>query len=231
MQVHSTTLALELSQRLGSIAMMNKEGTVASRTVESGRRDEDELFPEIESVATELHISPVDIELVVVSIGPGGFTGLRTSVAIAKMVALAAHAEIVPVESAIVTAVSSNAGEGPFLVASCVKRNQCWLSRVEKINNRWECEASMTPIDAVQSKTNGVSTIFADEFLNHKTRDRIEEHGVKVVPNNVDVNALLEVGLEMFNRGERCDPASLLPLYPGQPEAVRVWKERQIPPM
>ena len=150
---------------------MNKEGIIASRTVESGRRDEDANFSQKSNPLQANYTSlQVDLELVVVSIGPGGFTGLRTSVAIAKMIALATHAEIVPVESAIVTAVSSNAGEGPFLVISCVKRNQCWLSRVEKINNCWECEASMTPMDAVQSNTNvGLRAIFADEFLSDKS--------------------------------------------------------------
>jgi hypothetical protein len=88
----------------------------------------------------------------------------------------------------------------------------------------------MTPIDAVQSKTNGITTIFADGFLNENGRGTGEDASIETEQNIVDATSLLKVGLEMFRNGAQCDPASLLPLYPGEPEAVRVWKERQAPP-
>jgi len=210
--------------------MMNNKGAIESSVVESGSRDKDDLFPAIESISSVLNISPIDLELVVVSIGPGGFTGLRTAVAIAKMVALSASADIVAVESAIVTAESSNKGNGPFIVISCVKRNQCWLSRVEKTNGHWECEASITPIDAIHTKIHGCTTVFADEFLNEGSRVLLKDLSVEIQPNTVHATALLKVGVEMYIGGARCEPSSLLPLYPGEPEAVRAWKERQAPP-
>ena len=230
MQTSPITLALELSQRHGSVAMMNKDGVIKCIEVESGSREKDELFPAIESISSSLQITPIDIELVVVSIGPGGFTGLRSAVSIAKMIALSANADIVAVESAVVTAVSSNKGQGPFIVISCIKRNQCWLSRVEKIEGNWTCNASITPIDIVQANLNGSKVVFVDEFLDEDVHGSLKKNSVEILSNTVQATALLTVGVEMYKAGVVCAPSALLPLYPGEPEAVRVWKERQAPP-
>ena len=79
------TLSLELSQRFGSIAVRCANGETVVRDVTSGKRDDDDVMPAIESAMKELDLQPTDITLVIVSIGPGGFTGLRTATTIAKM--------------------------------------------------------------------------------------------------------------------------------------------------
>ena len=80
-----TTLSLELSQQFGSIAVRSATGETIVHDVTSGKRDDDDVMPAIELAMKELNLKPSDIAVVIVSVGPGGFTGLRTATTIAKM--------------------------------------------------------------------------------------------------------------------------------------------------
>jgi tRNA A37 threonylcarbamoyladenosine modification protein TsaB len=63
------TLAIELSQRTGSIAMSNRSGETCVKQTEASKRDVDEVMPAIATAADELGINPIDVELIVVAIG------------------------------------------------------------------------------------------------------------------------------------------------------------------
>ena len=220
------TLALELSQREGSVAMMNRDGSIESRAVDSGKREKDDLFPSIEEMSTSLGITPKELELVVISIGPGGFTGLRTSVAIAKMVALASKAKIVSVESAIVAVQQAQLGDGPFLVISSVKDDNCWMSTIQKKGNGWNCESRIASLASLRDEVAGMKAVFADEYLPEQASTLCSEQQLNIHPNNPDATSLLQIGLSAYKEGEFVGPNQLLPIYPREPEAVRVWNER-----
>lgn len=222
-----TTLALEFSQRVGSIAMMNCGGDIESCEVDSGKREKDDVFPSIETMSISLGITPIELELLVVSVGPGGFTGLRTSVAIAKMVALASEAKVVSVESAIVTVQQANIGTGPFLVISSVKGDGCWASTIKKNDCGWECDSRNASVTSLGHELDGIKAVFADEFLPEQASTQCKEHQVEIHPCNPDATALLQIGLTAYNNGEFVDPDHLLPIYPREPEAVRLWNERR----
>ena len=222
-----TTLALEFSQRAGSIAMMNCSGDTETREVDSAKREKDEVFPSIEMMSTSLGITPIELELVVVSIGPGGFTGLRTSVAIAKMVALASEAKIVSVESAIVTVQQANLGAGPFLVVSSVKGDGCRVSMIQKNDCKWKCVSQNVSVASLGHKLAGIKAVFANEFLPKQASMQCKEHQMEIHPCNPDATSLLQIGLTAYNSGEFVDPDQLLPIYPREPEAVRLWNKRR----
>lgn len=217
------TLALELSQRDGSIAMCNSSGDTVVHETTSGKRDDDEVMPAIEIASKELGLVPSDVELIVVSIGPGGFTGLRTATSIAKMVSFATGASIVTVESAIVIAASSNIGDGPFLVVSSVKQESFWLSRVTCNGGQWECKAGIFHSGESDPHIGDVLAVFADGFLPDNARDFFEQHEIPIKEAVLNAEILIEVGLALHKSGMRVDPIDLLPLYPREPEAVRKW--------
>lgn len=227
MSFNPVTLSLELSGRHGSIALMNRGGETKASHHIGGKREEDDVFPSIEDVATTLGITPKEIELVVVSIGPGGFTGLRTSVAIAKMVSLASNATIISVETAIITVQQANQGEGPFLVISSVKDNQFWLSTIVQKGGNWSCTSKNASTETFASELNMVIGVFADELLPDEARATIEQHKVPIYQSAPDAISLLHIGLNLYQAGNSIDPSELLPLYPREPEAVRVWKARK----
>ena len=221
------TLSLELSQRFGSIAVRSATGETIVRDVTSGKRDDDDVMPAIESAMKELDLQPPDIALIIVSIGPGGFTGLRTATTNAKMISFATGATIIPVPSAIVVAASSDFGTGPFLIVSSVKKEEFWLSRVECNEGEWMCTAGLSNPDELNTKTIGVTCVFADDFLPASAKHYFEEHNIQVNKNDLNAMSLQEVGLQFEANGQTVAPLDLQPMYPREPEAVRIWNTGQ----
>jgi tRNA threonylcarbamoyladenosine biosynthesis protein TsaB len=220
-------LALELSQRTGSIAVRGACSKTITREVISGKRDDDDVMPAIESAMEELDIQPADIEFVIVSIGPGGFTGLRTATTIAKMISFATGATIIPVPSAIVVAVSSDSGSGPFLVISSVKKEDFWLSRVEFKQGEWVCSAGLTTAKELATEGKGVRGVFADEFLPTSAKRYFEKHHIQVNEAKMNAASLLEAGLRLEATGQSVTPLDLRPMYPREPVAVQIWNTGQ----
>jgi len=221
------TLSLELSQRFGSIAVRCANRETVVRDVTLGKRDDDDVMPAIESAMKELDLQPTDIALIIVSIGPGGFTGLRTATTIAKMISFATGATIIPVPSAIVVAASSDSGTGPFLIVSSVKKEEFWLSRVECNKGEWLCAAGLSNPDELNTKASGVTCVFADDFLPRSAKQYFEEHSIPVNKNDLNATSLLEVGLQFEAKGQTVEPLDLQPMYPREPEAVRIWNTGQ----
>ncbi|MDP7006106.1 MAG: tRNA (adenosine(37)-N6)-threonylcarbamoyltransferase complex dimerization subunit type 1 TsaB [Phycisphaerales bacterium] len=221
------TLALELSQKDGSIAILGNSGEVVYRNIFGGRSDEDELMPSIADAAKQIGISPNQIELVVVSVGPGGFTGLRTAVATAKMIAYSTGAKLVSVDSPIVVANAANMGDGPFVVLSCIKKDNLWLSTVWFSNNSWKCESQLATNKELESCNENISCCFADTFLSKESRELLNSFDISVYPLKPTAASLLEIGLLLYQQGVVIDPHDLMPTYPREPESVRRWNERR----
>lgn len=230
MTTYPITLSLELSHRTGSIAMMNDNGDVECRNVDIGKREKDDIFPSMEKLSRALSITPRHMELVVVSSGPGGFTGLRTSTSIAKMIALASGAKLVSVESAIVIASQAALGDGPFLVISSVKRDHFWLSTVQNKDGGWMCESNNASVDTLKSSVDGILAVFADEFIPDNAKSILSHCHIPLHQSNPNAETLLKIGLNLYTKGTCIEPEQLSPIYSREPEAVRMWQERHSPP-
>lgn len=221
------TIALELSQRVGSVALSKADGTVVSETIEVGKRDKDDVLPTISQLAQKLSIEPRAIELVVVSVGPGGFTGLRTAVSIAKMISLTTGAEIVSVETALPTTHSQTTNNGTYYVIAGVKKDSFWLSKVTKHNDDWKCEAHLSTLGEFSTTLEAtVDGVFIDSYSPEEITPICTKCGVSIYQAQPNANALLELGLLFYKQKITTDPLALTPLYPREPEAVRLWKTK-----
>ena len=206
--------------------MSNTAGKVLEKTVNSSRRDEDDVMPSIEALAQELEISPPCIELIIVSVGPGGFTGLRCGVAIAKMIALVSGCAVVPVKTAVSVVNHARVGQGQFLVVSGVKQESFWLSRVHNEGGRWVCESSSSNTSEIEPLLTGTTAVFGDLYVPESLAALCAVRKVKILDATTSAKSLLFLGLEQYLNSKECaiHPRELLPLYPREPEAVRVWK-------
>ncbi len=105
-------LALETSERIGSLATLQAEGelallpssgekvsTVGSVSLPTDLRSAQSLLPAIASLLGECGWKPNQLDLVCVTTGPGSFTGLRIGVTTAKTLAYATGAELVEVHT------------------------------------------------------------------------------------------------------------------------------------
>ncbi|NKB72593.1 MAG: tRNA (adenosine(37)-N6)-threonylcarbamoyltransferase complex dimerization subunit type 1 TsaB [Candidatus Latescibacteria bacterium] len=90
-------LALETATPAASIALVDKEKTIASRYFDIGLQHSRLLYPEIQAIFNVADCRPAELEAVAVSIGPGSFTGLRIGLSTAKGLCLAREIDLVAV--------------------------------------------------------------------------------------------------------------------------------------
>jgi tRNA threonylcarbamoyladenosine biosynthesis protein TsaB len=89
-------LALDAATEACSVALL-ADGALISRTIESGKSNAVKILRMAEEVMAEAQVSLSLLDGIAVSIGPGAFTGVRISVAVAQGLAFGADLKVVPV--------------------------------------------------------------------------------------------------------------------------------------
>jgi len=91
-------LSLETSTMLGGLAVMDSEsGLIAERKLNIRSTHSEKLMPELSDMLELAGIRIKDLDAVAVSIGPGGFTGLRVGLSAAKGLCFSSGLKLVPV--------------------------------------------------------------------------------------------------------------------------------------
>lgn len=217
-------LADRASVALGRVIAGVGAELLAREPLRSEHRHEDDLLPAIDRLFKSAGASPKDIRKVAVSVGPGGFTGLRSAIAAAKMIAEATGSECCAVPTAVVAALgvpASTRAAAPLLVLLAWKREDVWAARFEPGARAEHAAAgALMPLSAVAHA--GDVTIVADEALERLMREQGHLHAGRVVlPPRLDAANVLEASAWLPG----VDPLALLPLYPREPEAVTKWRE------
>jgi tRNA threonylcarbamoyladenosine biosynthesis protein TsaB len=89
-------LALDAATEACSVALL-ADGGLISRTSESGKSNALKILSMAEEVLAEAQVSLSMLDGIAASIGPGAFTGVRISVAVAQGLAFGADLKVVPV--------------------------------------------------------------------------------------------------------------------------------------
>lgn len=109
-------LALDTSSQSLSLALMQGEDLLAELTTNTQIKHSRQLLPLLASLMEQLDYKYEDLEAVVVSRGPGSYTGLRIGATVAKMLAWTLRIPLYSVDSLALLA--SSLGPVPGLVLS-----------------------------------------------------------------------------------------------------------------
>ena len=93
------TLLLDSSNTSLSVGFEKEGKLIGYSSFEAWQVQSEYMVPEIDKLMTKLGLIRKDITGVVTAIGPGSYTGVRISLTIAKIVALACNCPIYPVSS------------------------------------------------------------------------------------------------------------------------------------
>ena len=209
-------LAIEASNPSAGVALVRVSGDAAVDIigVESLRatsRHYDDLMPAIDRLCSHAGVEPDSVDRVAVSIGPGGYTGLRVAATTANVIAETCCAEVVgvPTAAALIRRASV---PGPCAVCLAVKGRSIWVHRFP------EDSASVV---SVQSLCNGgFKGLVADQFLPDDIRETLCDQGVVIETPRYDPVAVAEASMAF-----EASPI-VAALYAREPEAVSRWRAR-----
>ncbi len=216
-------LAIETSQRRGSVALRDARGESHVERLSSPAGHEIDLIAAIDRLYRRLSIEPAQTGIVGVSVGPGGFTGLRIGVTTAKMLGESLGAAVFAVPSAQVAA-QSYGGQGPILVVLASKGERAWVTKLERDGPVWSVTGGGRSAAALELE--GIQAVLADSYLPAAMQSACREKTVKLVNPEFEALACLQLLTHLERRGQRVDPLDLAPIYPRPPEAVTSWDKR-----
>lgn len=182
----------------------------------TGRHDDD-LMPAIQRLSAQCGIKPRDIRRVAVSVGPGGYTGLRVAVACAKMIALSARGSCIAVPTAHVVASRIRNPGGRFGIALASKGQ---ATHITTFTADGRPEGLGQVASAADFEQLALTTLVADQFLPDSIRSACQELGISVIEPIFDPAACVEVSANL----PEINPADLEPLYAREPDAVTNWR-------
>lgn len=225
-----STLAIELSQRDGSVALRPRAGAaVESAVVERSTNDRDMLMPAIDTLVRGAGLGPRDLGVVAVSVGPGGFTGLRVAIATAKALALGTGARVIAVPSGLVVAQSVASAEalpdGWCGVALAAKGASVWMERV-RLQGGLAVEREAALHDDPREALQALTVLVCDEHLPGTWMQAAQAVGLRAVRARWSAVACLDLGESLLRAHGPTDPLRLEPIYPRPPEAVTLWEAR-----
>lgn len=240
MSAADVVLAIEASQREAAVALLDARGDAGAPALDAEplrttRKHDEDLMPAIDRVCARAGVRPGELDLVAVSIGPGGFTGLRIAVVTAKMLAMTTGCAVLGVPSALVTAASTPVDAGPgatdepvVLVVLGSKRDHAWTSRVRGTGIEDVEEVPPPPAwgPADDVDLSDVRALLADAHAPAGLVERARSSGIPVIEPRLDAGVLAHLARRRLRERGPDDPHALVPLYGREPEAVSRWRAR-----
>ncbi len=92
-------LILDTSSKYLVVAIANEEKVLKSIQYEAWQRQSEVAMTEIENICKELNVNVKQINKIIVSKGPGSYTGIRIALTIAKTLAMVLECEIITLSS------------------------------------------------------------------------------------------------------------------------------------
>lgn len=237
----STPTALSRDATGPSVALARASSILDQEALHTpDSRHDDDLMPAIDRLVRRAGLHPAALERIAVSIGPGGFTGLRVAIATAKALAETIALRTgrrdccIPVPTALVAAANmlatNPAPATPFAVALASKRDSTFLTLLTpdalplspSTPHQPQHIGALADAAALESlhRAHTLSLLIADNFLPQPMRDAAARLGIPILPPILSAAACARLAASI----PPIDPADLLPLYPREPEAVTKWR-------
>jgi tRNA threonylcarbamoyladenosine biosynthesis protein TsaB len=221
-------LILETSERVGQVAVALNDRLLALRRLEQARRHNRDLAPAVRDLCAEQGWRARDLGAVLVSRGPGSYTGLRVGVMSAKALAYATGCALLAVETFHAVAAQATAAVDRLDVIADAQQGHVYVQHFLRDDRTLRPESPLR----IQPLGDWLAQRPADAWVSGPGlavySDRLPA-GTPVVEKDLwypSAESLLRLGWERYIRGERDDFWSLEPLYLRPSAAEEKWRER-----
>lgn len=221
-------IAIDTSTRFASLALYDPiQGRVlGEETWYSTNNHTAELMPRLVRLTEQQQVAPADLTGLVVSLGPGSFTGLRIGLGVAKGVALATKLPLVGIPTLDVVVQAHLTSSLPIWAILQAGRGRICAGYYVRSRERWRRQGDyrLTSLEKLCEENQGPA-LFCGELLAADVcviRQQLGQDVVIASPAAALRRAayLAELGWERLARGESDDAATLSPIYLREPQIV-----------
>lgn len=191
------------------------------------------LMPMIDAAMREAGLAATQLDAVAVSVGPGGFTGIRVGLAAARGIALAAGARLVGVTSfaAVATAIAPARAQGAaLLVALDSRRADLYVQMFDGNGEPLGEPHSVLPAGLaawVETQAAAVPLAIAGDAADAALAALSGRPGIAIVPDSSpDARGVLAAAQALLARGEGEDARATGPLYLRPPDVTAPARPR-----
>jgi tRNA threonylcarbamoyladenosine biosynthesis protein TsaB len=213
-------LILETSHRVGQVALALGDGIVGERTLDESRRHARDLTPAIQELLRAQGWKARELNGVIVSRGPGSYTGLRVGIMSAKTLAFATGCALIAIDTFDAIASQAPADMRNVDVIADAQQDNVYAQRFGAHPE----PLLVLPLGMWLESARALHVAVTGPGL-EKFAARITD--VTLSPPelwNARPASLLKLGLARYQRGERDDLFAVEPLYLRASEAERKWE-------
>ena len=219
-------LAIDTATQMASLALYDPSGgrVLGEESWYSANRHTVEVMPRLDRLLGQQNITPAALTGLVVSLGPGSFTGLRIGLSVAKGLALALQVPVVGVPTLDVVAQPHMVQSLPIWAILQAGRGRICATQYAHHKGRWQRPGDYTLTTLAQlCQAVREPSLFCGE-IDAQAADEIRQHlGLQAIIATPAASMrraayLAELGWERLARGDIDDASALAPIYLKSPE-------------
>jgi tRNA threonylcarbamoyladenosine biosynthesis protein TsaB len=217
-------LIIDTAHRRGHVAVALGEQVVGTRFLEEARRHARDLAPLVQELLREQNWRPRELTGVIVSRGPGSYTGLRVGLISAKTLAYATGCELIGIDT--FAAIAGQAPPGTPRVDVIADAQQGKIYVQSFVN----CQGG--PL-SIQTCAAWLEDLASGTWVTgpglEACAGSLPQHASLAPPQDwlPRPESLLALAWEHRRRGERDDPFGLEPLYLRASAAEEKWRKKE----
>ena len=221
-------LLLETSGKRGHVGLAVGHDLVGVRSLDEGRRHARDLAPAIDELLQGEGLNARMLDGVIVSRGPGSYTGLRVGIMSAKTLAYATGCAVLAIDTFAILARQSPPACDRLEVIADAQQQNIYVQSFARSTDGWHAtnELAIRPFREwlagrdPQAWVSGPGLAKWSPELPAGCEQVAEEH------REPGVEALLTLGLARYRADERDDFFALEPLYLRPSSAEQQWRGR-----
>jgi tRNA threonylcarbamoyladenosine biosynthesis protein TsaB len=220
-------LIIETSGRIGQVGLALGPVLLSVERLDESRRHARDLAPAVAKLLAGAAWKPRDVHGIVVSRGPGSYTGLRVGIMSAKALAYAACCPVIGVETFAAIAHQAPENVSQLDVIADAQQQKVYLQRF----GRAQSGSALLPLAplAICDVSEWLGTLSTSRWVSgpglHSYQQQLQQHCQMLGASEWDpqLGSLSHLGFTRYACGEHDDLWSLEPLYLRPSSAEEKW--------
>jgi tRNA threonylcarbamoyladenosine biosynthesis protein TsaB len=226
-------LILETSGRVGQVALAHGDALLSIRPLDEVRRHARDLAPAVQDLLAAQSWKAQALDGVIVSRGPGSYTGLRVGIISAKTLAYATGCALLTIDTFAAIARQAPAEALRLDVVADAQQDKLYVERFEREAEnhpfRSRIPLAIRPFAEWAASLAAPMWVSGPGLRGHTSRLPPGVQIVDMVLWDPQPESLLRLGLARYRNGERDDLWTAEPLYLRPSSAEEQWSAKKAP--